>query len=74
MENKYLITVEEFKELARPTSRHIDEGEVLTFIRECEDIYIIPAIGLACYKEVQEEKDEDIILLDGGDLRTKTDG
>lgn len=71
MENKHLITVEEFKELARPTSRHIDEGEVLTFIRECEDIYIIPAIGLACYKEVQEEKDEDVILLDGGDFTDK---
>lgn len=50
MENKHLINVEQFKQLARPTSKHVDEDEVKTFIRECEDIFIIPAIGLDVYK------------------------
>lgn len=73
MENEHLITVERFKELARPTSKHIDEGEVQTFIRECEDIYIIPAIGLARFKALQEDKQEpkNITLLDGGEFTDK---
>lgn len=73
MANKHIITVERFKELARPTSKHIDDGEVLTFIRECEDIYIIPAIGLARFKALQEEDGElqNITLLDGGEFKDK---
>lgn len=45
-----LITVEQFKELSRPTSAHIDEDEVRKFIRECEDAFILPAIGWANFK------------------------
>lgn len=73
MENEHLITVERFKELARPTSKHIDDEEVQTFIRECEDIYIIPAIGLARYKALQEDKSEstNVTLLDGGEFEDK---
>lgn len=73
MANEHLITVERFKELARPTSKHIDDGEVQTFIRECEDIYIIPAIGLARFKALQEDEIEpkNITLLDGGDYEDK---
>ena len=73
MANEHLITVERFKELARPTSKHIDDGEVQTFIRECEDIYIIPAIGLARFKALQEDEQEpkNITLLDGGEFEDK---
>ncbi len=73
MANEHLITVERFKELARPTSKHIDDGEVQTFIRECEDIYIIPAIGLARFKALQEDEEEpkNITLLDGGEFTDK---
>lgn len=73
MENKHLITVEDFKKLARPTSKHIDEEEVNTFIRECEDIYIIPAIGLARYKALQDgdQGEEKKTLLEGGEYRDK---
>ena len=48
--NKHLITVDEFRQLARPTSSHLDEEEVLAFIRECERMYIIPAIGYKHYR------------------------
>lgn len=76
MANEHLITVERFKELARPTSKHIDDGEVQTFIRECEDIYIIPAIGLARFKALQEDeqKPKNITLLDGGEFTDKGGG
>lgn len=45
-----LISVEQFRTLARPTSAHLDEGDVLSFVRECEDERIIPAIGWANFK------------------------
>nr|DAF20596.1 MAG TPA: hypothetical protein [Caudoviricetes sp.] len=73
MESEHLITVEKFKELARPTSKHIDDGEVNTFIRECEDMYIIPAIGLERFNSLQKDGQEqkNITLLDGGEFKDK---
>lgn len=41
----HLIDAEQFRELARPVSFHLDEEEIDAFIAECEDVYIIPAIG-----------------------------
>lgn len=49
-ERTSLLTVEQFKQLARPTGNHIDEEEVKVFIRECEDSFIIPAIGYERFK------------------------
>lgn len=68
MENKHLITVEQFKELARPTSKHVDDDDVTSFIEECEDIYIIPAIGLDKMEELLQDDVTDCnkILLEGG--------
>ena len=68
MANKHILTVEEFKELARPTSKHVDEDEVMAFVRECEDIHIIPAVGLEKYQALLEESisEPDKILLEGG--------
>ena len=51
---KTLLTVEQFRELARPTSIHLDEEAVRGFIRECEDAYIIPAIGYRQFKGALE--------------------
>ena len=34
---KQLITVEQFRELARPTSTHLDVDEVNAYIRECQE-------------------------------------
>jgi hypothetical protein len=70
--DKHIIVVEEFKELARPVSIHIDEDEVQAFIREAEDMYIIPAVGYDVCKRLTETKreelsDDDKILLSGGE-------
>lgn len=74
MENKHLLTVEEFKELARPTSKHVDDKDVLTFIRECEDTLIVPAIGLSlCKKILSEESEFNTTLLKGGEYTDKCD-
>ena len=40
-----LIWPEQFRELARPVSIHTNDDEIAQFIRECEDLFIIPAIG-----------------------------
>lgn len=65
---EHLLTVEEFRNLARPTSKHIDEDEVCSFIRECEDMTIIPAIGYDTYEKLLSDdlSDEEKVLLDGG--------
>ena len=47
-----LITVEQFMRLSRPTSIHLDDEEVKAYIREAEDIYIIPFIGYATLKAI----------------------
>lgn len=77
--DKHLINVDEFKQLARPTSNHIDTAQVEAFVRECEDMYIVPAIGYAKFKEAAEaangkadELDEfQGILLNGGEYTDK---
>lgn len=73
MESKHILSVERFKELARPTSKHIDEGDVMTFVRECEEIKIIPAIGLERFKEMinAPEDSRNKILLEGGEYNDK---
>lgn len=49
-----LLTVEQFRELARPTSVHLDEREVNAFIREAEDSFIIPFLGYGNFKAAAE--------------------
>lgn len=46
----HLITPAEFAQLARPVSVHLDENEVQAFINECEQVFIIPAIGYGNFK------------------------
>ena len=52
---KTLLTVEQFRELARPTSIHLDEEAVQAYIRESEDASIVPAIGWDLYKYLAQE-------------------
>jgi len=68
MESKHILTVEEFRELARPTSKHVDEKEVTAFISECENLNIIKAVGLDTFEAlVGDEVDEEHrVLLEGG--------
>lgn len=70
---KHLLTFQEFRQLARPTSKHLDEDDVLNAIGECEDVFIAPAVGLGVYNLlVTEYTDENPmpdnlqVLLGGG--------
>lgn len=67
----HLMSISGFRELARPTSKHLDESEVDKYIEEVEDTVIIPAIGLSTFKRLCEsdifEGENDYILLNGGD-------
>lgn len=68
---EHLITTEEFKQLARPTSIHLDDAHVIAYITEVEDANIIPAIGYEAYKaiiEAEELTPEQNILLNGGEF------
>ena len=80
---KQLITVDQFRELARPTSTHLDEYEVNAYIRECEDANIIPAIGWKRFKAATEQGEwgdsvltdlQPSVFLDGGEYTTKKEG
>lgn len=78
-DRKKLITVEQFRKLARPISAHLDEDEVNAYIRECEDSFIIPAIGYgnfkACIGTTTWDSTFDVsfrpdLFLDGGEYET----
>ena len=68
------MTVEQFKQLARPTGNHIDEEEVKVFIRECEDSFIIPAIGYERFKASIGQGDFGDSVLSGFNADTFIDG
>ena len=70
MANNHILTADKFRELARPTSRHIEEQDVNAFIRECEDMQIIPAIGLGLFKRLLDPDtlgEKEKTLLVGGE-------
>lgn len=73
MENKDILTADEFRTLARPTSKHLDEDEIKSYIGECEDVFIIPAVGLEKYEALQADElsEADKILLSGGTFESK---
>lgn len=75
-----LIWPEQFRELTRPVSIHVDDDEIAQFIRECEDVYIIPAVGWPTLKkatatdpcavdwsDIYAEGFDPAVLLDGGE-------
>lgn len=55
---KHLLNFDEFRLLARPTSKHLDEDDVVNAISECEDVFIAPAIGLGVYNLLVTEYTE----------------
>lgn len=75
MKNEHLITPQEFAVLARPVSIHLDDDEVVKFIDECEDVFIIPAIGYGNFKAIVstgnfDDVDEDfdpVVFAEGGE-------
>ena len=78
---KPLLTVEQFKALARPVSLHMDTQTVEQFIRECEDAFIIPAITYRQFKGAVEcenntpwdntfdDSFSTVLFLDGGEWK-----
>lgn len=46
----HLLTYDEFRQLARPTSVHLDADEVEAYIDEAEELHLIPAIGYYNFK------------------------
>ena len=71
-----LISPAQFRELARPVSLHVDDSEIAQFVRECEDVFIIPAIGWVNFKSAITNSEWDYtfdntfassIFLDGGE-------
>lgn len=66
---KHLLVVENWSEYTRFASVHVDKEEVETFIEECEQLFIIPAIGADLFLELlNEELDErKSLLLEGGE-------
>ena len=68
---KHLIGAEELRELARPVSIHVEDGDVMAFVSESEDLYIIPKIGYETFKRLTETDEsalsaDDKTLLNGG--------
>lgn len=65
--DKHLIDIEDFQTLGRPMSRHLDEGEVMAFVSEGEDLFIVPAIGIDCYNRLAsgDLSEDDNTLLNG---------
>ena len=77
-DTQHMITPQEFATLARPCSRHLDDDEVMAYVSECEQLYIIPAIfqfhkgaietrcfrkcKLLIYNEVLREQSYDFII------------
>lgn len=76
-EHGHLITAAQFRALARPTSCHLDDVEVMAYIAECEDTFIIPTIGYANFRRaINSESFADVfdatfdvsLWLDGGEF------
>lgn len=65
---EHLLQASDWAKLTRPSSVNMDEDDINLFIKECEDIYIIPAIGDDLFLQLCAANLDDklIILLDGG--------
>lgn len=46
-----LITLSQFRDLVRPSSIHLDEACVMSFVDEAVTAYVLPVIGYEIYKD-----------------------
>lgn len=60
-----LSTIENIKQI-RDISQNLRDGRIQPYIKEVEDIYIVPAIGAELYEKLDKGEVTDDILLDGG--------
>lgn len=81
-EQTHIITYDEFLALARPTSIHLDEDEVMVYVEEAEQLNVIPAITYRWFYDVLDyinnsidHADENLnTLIDGGAWQGTNDG
>ena len=46
-----ILTMAQFRALVRPSSQHLDEACVMSFVDEAVTAYVLPVIGYRIYKE-----------------------
>lgn len=60
-----IITPNELGELSRPISKQADKNRVSAFIREAEDIDVLPSLGNSLLNTLRNNPDEHMDLLEG---------
>lgn len=60
----HLLTFDEWRDLTRMSSQHIDEEEVEIFIEECEDVLIVPALGVELYNALVAYANDSVVRWD----------
>lgn len=70
----HLLTAENWKDYTRLSSIHVDVDEVEKFIDECEQLFIVPAIGADLFLELIGESltENQSLLLEGGQYVCKS--
>lgn len=71
---EHLVTASEWKTLARVSSYHVDEDEVDKYIEECEDVFIIPAIGVALFEALASYANKSVVAWDESFAYSFVDG
>lgn len=69
MQQGHLLTAEIWPNYTRMVSSHLDAKEVEAFIDECEQLYIVPAIGVKLFFRLANGDDlneKETLLLEGG--------
>lgn len=67
-----LSTIENIRQI-RDISQNLRDGRIQPYIKEVEDIYIVPAIGAELYEKLDSGEVTDQILLEGGYYDRKTE-
>lgn len=70
---KHLLTSDNWSGYTRITSKHVDAEEVETYIDECEQLFIIPAVGSDMFLMLLGESldEKQLLLLEGGEYVDK---
>lgn len=71
---EHLVTASEWKTLARVASVHVDEEEVDKYIEECEDVFIIPAIGVELFEALASYANKSVVAWDESFAYSFVDG
>lgn len=73
----HLLSAEEWPKYTRAVSVHLDNEEVEKWIDECEQLFIIPAIGGKLFSRLasgEELSEKETILLEGGEYKQERCG